>query len=155
MEIVIRAAAAFIILWLVTRASGRTTLGELSSFELVLFVVLGDLVQQGITMEDRSLTGSLLAVFTMLVLAAGLNYANMRWPKVGKLMQGRPIVLIRDGVVDRKALYRERIGLDELSMLARQSGIENYSSVRLAILEASGKVSFFTGEAKAGPQVVP
>lgn len=61
MDIVIRAAAAFIILWLATRAAGRSTLGELSSFELVLFVVLGDLVQQGITMEDRSLVGSLLA----------------------------------------------------------------------------------------------
>ncbi|UTT39383.1 DUF421 domain-containing protein [Glutamicibacter mishrai] len=149
MEIVIRAATAFIILWLVTRAAGRSTLGELSSFELVLFIVLGDLVQQGITMEDRSLTGSLLAVFTMVVLAAALNFANMRWPKLGKLMQGRPIVLIRDGVLDRKALYKERIGLDELSMLARQAGIENYSSIRLAILEASGKISFFTQEANA------
>ncbi|MGX1591430.1 DUF421 domain-containing protein [Glutamicibacter sp. NPDC055491] len=151
MEIVIRAATAFIILWLVTRAAGRSTLGELSSFELVLFVVLGDLVQQGITMEDRSLTGSLLAVFTMVVLAAALNFANMRWPKLGKLMQGRPIVLIRDGVLDRKALHNERIGLDELSMLARQAGIENYSSIRLAILEASGKVSFFTQEAESRP----
>ena len=149
MEIVIRAATAFIILWLVTRAAGRSTLGELSSFELVLFIVLGDLVQQGITMEDRSLTGSLLAVFIMVVLAAALNFANMRWPKLGKLMQGRPIVLIRDGVLDRKALHNERIGLDELSMLARQSGIENYSSIRLAILEASGKISFFTQEANA------
>ncbi|MCS3493191.1 uncharacterized membrane protein YcaP (DUF421 family) [Arthrobacter sp. JUb119] len=151
MEIVIRAATAFIILWLVTRAAGRSTLGELSSFELVLFVVLGDLVQQGITMEDRSLTGSLLAVFTMVVLAAALNFANMRWPKLGKLMQGRPIVLIRDGVLDRKALHNERIGLDELSMLARQAGIENYSSIRLAILEASGKISFFTQEAESRP----
>ncbi|MFD1377688.1 DUF421 domain-containing protein [Micrococcus antarcticus] len=151
MEIVIRAATAFIILWLVTRAAGRSTLGELSSFELVLFVVLGDLVQQGITMEDRSLTGSLLAVFTMVVLAAALNFANMRWPKLGKLMQGRPIVLIRDGVLDRKALHNERIGLDELSMLARQAGIENYSSIRLAILEASGKISFFTQEAESPP----
>ncbi|WP_426733336.1 DUF421 domain-containing protein [Glutamicibacter sp. 2E12] len=151
MEIVIRAATAFIILWLVTRAAGRSTLGELSSFELVLFVVLGDLVQQGITMEDRSLTGSLLAVFTMVVLAAALNFANMRWPKLGKLMQGRPIVLIRDGVLDRKALHNERIGLDELSMLARQAGIENYSSIRLAILEASGKISFFTQEAESLP----
>ncbi|MEG2424791.1 YetF domain-containing protein [Glutamicibacter sp.] len=151
MEIVIRAATAFIILWLVTRAAGRSTLGELSSFELVLFVVLGDLVQQGITMEDRSLTGSLLAVFTMVVLAAALNFANMRWPKLGKLMQGRPIVLIRDGVLDRKALHNERIGLDELSMLARQAGIENYSSIRLAILEASGKISVFTQEAESRP----
>ncbi|MGH3652134.1 DUF421 domain-containing protein [Glutamicibacter sp.] len=149
MDIVIRAAIAFIVLWLVTRAAGRSTLGELSSFELVLFVVLGDLVQQGITMEDRSLVGSLLAVFTMLLMAVVLAYANMRWPRMGKLTQGRPIVLVRDGSIDRKALHHERIGLDELSMLARLAGIEDYSSIRLAILEANGKVSFFTHEASS------
>ncbi|TLK52878.1 YetF domain-containing protein [Glutamicibacter sp. V16R2B1] len=149
MEIVIRAAIAFFIIWLVTRAAGRATLGELSSFELVVFVVLGDLVQQGITMNDRSLTGSLLAVTTVVLLAAILGYANMRWPKFGKITQGRPIVLVRDGQIDRKALHRERIGIDELSMLARQSGIEKYSEIRLAIMEASGKVSFFTQEASA------
>lgn len=149
MDIVIRAAIAFIVLWLVTRAAGRSTLGELSSFELVLFVVMGDLVQQGITMEDRSLLGNLLAAFTMVLLAAILAYANMRWPKIGKLTQGRPIVLIRDGSIDRKALNAERIGLDELSMLARLAGIEDYKSIRLAILEANGKVSFFTHEAQS------
>ncbi|GAA1406616.1 hypothetical protein AUR04nite_05600 [Glutamicibacter uratoxydans] len=148
MEIVIRAAIAFVVLWLVTRAAGRSTLGELSSFELVLFVVLGDLVQQGITMEDRSLTGNLLAVLTMISMAVLLAYFNVLWPKLGKLTQGRPIVLIRDGQLDRKALHHERIGLDELSMLARQAGIEEYSSIRLAILEANGKVSFFTHEAE-------
>ncbi|WP_417372348.1 DUF421 domain-containing protein [Glutamicibacter protophormiae] len=151
MEIVVRAAIAFVILWLVTRAAGRSTLGELSSFELILFVVLGDLVQQGITMEDRSLIGNLLAVLTMIVLAVILSYANMRWPKVGKITLGRPIVLVRDGIIDRRALNGERIGLDELSMLARQAGIEKYSSIRLAILESSGKVSFFTQEAEAKP----
>ncbi|MGP5700402.1 DUF421 domain-containing protein [Glutamicibacter arilaitensis] len=149
MDIVIRAAIAFIVLWLVTRAAGRSTLGELSSFELVLFVVMGDLVQQGITMEDRSLLGNLLAAFTMVLLAAILAYANMRWPKIGKLTQGRPIVLIRDGSIDRKALHAERIGLDELSMLARLADIEDYNSIRLAILEANGKVSFFTHEAQS------
>lgn len=148
MEIVIRAAIAFVVLWLVTRAAGRSTLGELSSFELVLFIVLGDLVQQGITMEDRSLTGNLLAVLTMILMAVLLAYFNVLWPKLGKLTQGRPVVLIRDGQLDRKALHHERIGLDELSMLARQAGIEEYSSIRLAILEANGKVSFFTHEAE-------
>ncbi|MGO2081036.1 DUF421 domain-containing protein [Glutamicibacter arilaitensis] len=118
MDIVIRAAIAFIVLWLVTRAAGRSTLGE-------------------------------LAAFTMVLLAAILAYANMRWPKIGKLTQGRPIVLIRDGSIDRKALHAERIGLDELSMLARLAGIEDYNSIRLAILEANGKVSFFTHEAQS------
>jgi len=149
MDIVIRAAIAFVVIWLITRAAGRSTLGELSSFELVLFVVLGDMIQQGVTMDDRSLTGGLLAISTMVLLAVALAYVNMRWPKIGKITQGRPIVLIRDGELDRRALHNERIGLDELSMLARQANIESYDEVRLAILEANGKVSFFTREAQS------
>lgn len=148
MEIVIRAAIAFFLIWAVTRAAGRSTLGELSSFELVVFVVLGDLIQQGVVMDDRSLVGNLLAVFTMVLLGVIMAYANMRWPKIGKLTQGRPIVLVRNGIIDRKALHNERIGLDELSMLARQSNIENYDEIRIAILEANGRVSFFTQEAQ-------
>lgn len=144
MEIVIRAAIAFVILWAVTRASGRSTLGELSSFDLLLFVTMGDLIQQGVTMEDRSLTGGILAVGTIAVLAFVLGLANSRWPRLGRLLQGRPIVLIHNGRVDRRALKRERIGINELAMMARLERIEDFDDVRVAILEANGKVSFFT-----------
>ena len=60
MEIVIRAAVMFVFLWAVTRAVGRSTLGELSTFELVLYVTMGDLVQQAVTQQDYSVTGSML-----------------------------------------------------------------------------------------------
>ena len=144
MEIVIRAAIAFVILWAVTRASGRSTLGELSSFDLLLFVTMGDLIQQGVTMEDRSITGGLLAVGTIAVLAFVLGLANSRWPRIGRLLQGRPVVLIHNGRIDRGALKRERIGINELAMMARLERIEDFGQVRVAILEANGKVSFFT-----------
>lgn len=65
-----------------------------------------------------------------------------------KTLQGRPVILIRDGVVDRKTMQHERIGLDTLSMMARQAGIEDFDVIRLAILEANGKISFFTTEAR-------
>src|SRR5690625_1653216 len=96
MEIVIRAAVAFFIPWLVTRAAGRATLGELSSFDLLLFVTMGDLIQQGITMNDTSLVGGVLAVGTIAVLSVAMGYAGARWPKfrseerrVGKEGRGR------------------------------------------------------------------
>lgn len=148
MDIVLRAGIMFVLLWVMIRASGRSTLGELSSFDLVVFLVMGNLVQQAITLEDRSLTGALLAVGTMVVLSAGLSSAKARWPKFGRTLQGRPVILIRDGVVDRKTMQRERIGIDTLNMMARQAGIDDYNSVRLAILEANGKISFFTHEAR-------
>ncbi|GAA1496805.1 hypothetical protein [Paeniglutamicibacter kerguelensis] len=78
MEIVLRAAITFFLLWLITRAVGRSTLGELSSFELLLFITMGDLVQQGVTQEDHSVTGGLIAVGTMALLTVMLGYVNVR-----------------------------------------------------------------------------
>jgi uncharacterized membrane protein YcaP (DUF421 family) len=77
MEIVLRAAVTFIVLWLITRAVGRSTLGELSSFELLLFITMGDLVQQGITQEDHSVTGSLLAVGTIALRAERMGIDDL------------------------------------------------------------------------------
>lgn len=83
MDIILRAAIMFLLLWTMVRASGRSTLGELSSFDLVVFIVMGNLVQQGITLDDRSLTGGLLAIGTMMALSVGLSYAKARWPRFG------------------------------------------------------------------------
>lgn len=143
MDIVIRAAVAFFILWVITRASGRATLGELSSFDLLLFVTMGDLIQQGITMNDTSLVGGVLAVGTIAALSVLMGYANARWPKFGRLLEGKPIIVVHNGDVNLRALRREQISKEELAAMARQQAIESFDEVRLAVLEADGKVSFF------------
>lgn len=146
MEIVIRAAIAFFILWLITRAAGRATLGELSSFDLLLFVTMGDLIQQGITMNDTSLVGGVLAVGTIAVLSVAMGYAGARWPKFGRLVDGKPIIVVHNGKIDRRALRREQVSPDELAAMARQSQFESFDDIRLAILEADGRISFFPKE---------
>ncbi len=78
MEIVVRAAVVWVFLWIITRAVGRSTLGELSTFQLILFVTMGDMVQQGVTQQDYSVTGSLLAVSTFAVITVAVSYANQR-----------------------------------------------------------------------------
>ncbi|MGO4383058.1 DUF421 domain-containing protein [Specibacter sp. RAF43] len=143
MDVVIRAAVTFIILWLITRAVGRSTLGELSSFELLLFVTMGDLIQQGVTQEDHSVAGAVMAVGTMALLTVALSYANMRWPKLQKIVQGSPIIILHDGMPDLKAMHGERLGLDDLMAEARGQGFRNFSDIDLAVLEPNGKISFF------------
>lgn len=138
-----RAAIAFAVLWVLARASGRGTLGELSSFDLLLFITMGDLVQQGITMDDRSLTGGILAVATFAVLALLLNYSLAFWPRLGRLVSGRPIVLVRDGVVDERAMRAQHVDRSELETATRQQSIASFDDVHLAILEPNGKISFF------------
>lgn len=143
MEIVIRSAIAFIVLWLLARASGRRTLGELSSFDLLLFIVMGDLIQQGVTAEDRTLTGGLLAVGTFTLLAVAANFAMARWPRVGHALEGAPVIIISDGKVQERALKRQRLSREELMASARQAGYMDLEKVKLAVLEQNGKMSFF------------
>src|SRR5699024_7390835 len=148
MDIILRAAIMFLLLWTMVRASGRSTLGELSSFDLVVFIVMGNLVQQGITLDDRSLTGGLLAIGTMMALSVGLSYAKARWPRFGKTLQGRAVSLIPDGVVDRTTLEHERIDWHTVHLMTREASSDECDVRRLAILEANGKFSLFTTEAR-------
>lgn len=129
MEIVLRAAVTFILLWLITRSVGRSTLGELSSFELLLFITMGDLVQQGITQEDHSVAGGLMAVGTMALLTMALGWANVRLPRISRFVHGSPVIILQNGRPDTKALRAERMGLDDLMTAARGQGFRNFSDI--------------------------
>jgi uncharacterized membrane protein YcaP (DUF421 family) len=142
MEIVLRSAVIFFFLWLVTRAVGRRELSQLSSFELLLLVTFGDLVQQGVTQEDMSLTGAVLAVGTMALLTVLLSYLSFRFRGVEPALEGVPVVIVRGGRALEEVLKIERLSLAEVSEAAREQGIGDLTDVKLAILEPDGKLSF-------------
>lgn len=146
MEIVIRAVLIFLFLWFVTRMVGRSTLGELSSFQLILFVTMGDLVGQAVVQQDYSLTAAVLAVGTFAILTILISFVNARWGRASRLTHGLPVVIVKDGEPLLQVMRDERLGLDELLASARGQGIRSVSSIRLAVLEANGQVSFFTDE---------
>jgi uncharacterized membrane protein YcaP (DUF421 family) len=129
MEVILRAAVMFAFLWIVTRAVGRSTLGELSTFQLILFVTMGDLIQQGVTQQDYSVTGAVLAISTFAVITVVISFANQRWREP-----------------DLKALTAERMSIQDLFAAAREQGIRRLSDIELAVLEADGKISFFSAE---------
>src|SRR2546421_12685108 len=112
MEIVVRAVVVFLFLWVVTRAVGRSSLGELSTFQLLLYVTMGDLVQQSITQQDYSVTAGILAVSTFAVLTALLGYLKFRVPKTSPLMDPRPLLIIKDGKLIPESLSSEHLTLD-------------------------------------------
>jgi uncharacterized membrane protein YcaP (DUF421 family) len=144
MEVVIRAVVVFVFLWIVTRSVGRSTLGELSTFELILYVTMGDLVQQGVTQQDYSVTSAILAVGVFALLTVGLSYVAWRWPRSRALIHGSPSIVLRDGVPLLDSMKRERLAVDELVTAAREQGIRRLSDIDMAILEADGRISFFT-----------
>ncbi|MDQ1665487.1 MAG: hypothetical protein QOH75_1518 [Actinomycetota bacterium] len=143
MEIVLRAVVMFGFLWLVTRAVGKRELGQLSAFELVLLVSMGDLVQQSVTQEDYSVTGGVLTVGTFALLSVGLSYLSWRFPRSRKVLEGRPAVLMRDGEAAEDVLAHERLTMTELQEAARKNGIRDLGEVELAVLENDGSISFF------------
>ncbi len=144
MEIVIRALVIFVFLWLVTRAVGRTTLGELSTFELLLYVTMGDLVQQAVTQQDYSVTGGILAVSTFALLTVALSWVQWRFPRARPVLSGRPVLVFADGRPVDDGMRRERLSVADLLVAAREQGIRNTSEIEYAVLEADGKLSFFT-----------
>src|SRR3954471_23826418 len=120
MEIVFRSLVVFFFLWIVTRAVGRSSLGELSTFQLLLYVTMGDLVQQAITQQDYSVASGVLAVSTFAVLTVVLGWVNWRWSRARPLISGVPLVIVKDGKPVTDALKGERMSLEELWSQARQ-----------------------------------
>jgi uncharacterized membrane protein YcaP (DUF421 family) len=144
METVARAAIMFSFIWLVLRVIGRKELSGMTSFELVLLVVMGDLIQQGVTQQDTSVTAAMLAVGTMALLVMALSYASFRWRRVQRIAEGMPVVIVRDGELLREYVRMERLTEEDIKEAAREQGIGDLANVAVGILEADGRFSFIT-----------
>ena len=142
MDIVIRAAVVFVFIWVLMRVTGKRELSSMEPFDLIMLVVIGDLIQQGVTQQDVSVTGALLAATTIGVLTLFLSMLNYWLPALRPVLEGRPVVLVEDGKAIEPNLKRERVTLDELTAQARLKEIESISDVRWAVLETSGAISF-------------
>ena len=142
MDIVIRAAVAFLFILLLTRIVGRRELNTLEPFDLILLVTIGDLVQQGVTQNDFSVTGLVLAIGTIAMLTVLFSYLPWRFRGLRPVLEGEPVILIEDGNVVEKNLRRHRLTHEEIAAEARYQQIDKLESIRWAVLETSGKISF-------------
>src|SRR5947208_7612117 len=119
MDIVLRAIAIFFFLYVLMRVIGRRELSTLEPFDLILLVILGDAVQQGLTQDDYSLTGAFLAVGTIAALQMLVSYTNFRFPRLRPFIDGEPIVIVQDGKPIEKNMRRERLTVDDVAEAAR------------------------------------
>jgi uncharacterized membrane protein YcaP (DUF421 family) len=154
-EIVIRTVIIFVFVVLLTRAIGRKELSELTAFELILLVTIGDLIQQGVTQEDQSLTGAILAVGTIGLLIVCLSYASFRWRGLRRFVRGLAVVVVRDGRPVEEAMRIERLTIDDVIEGAREQGIDDLGKVKLAVLEPDGKFSFIQSDGSAPQEDTP
>jgi len=149
MDIVLRAAVMFALLYLLLRLLGKRELGQMTPFELVVIIVMGDLVQQGVTHNDFSLTGAMLAITTFALLALALSWASYLFPKIERLLEGEPRVIVRDGKIIKENLRRDRMTCSEIESEMRLAGIASLRDVAWAILEPQGRISFIKADGKA------
>ena len=142
MDIVIRATIAFFFVYLLTRIVGRRELSSLEPFDLILLIILGDAVQQGLTQDDYSLTGAILVVSTIALLQVFTSWVAYRFPRSRPLLEGEPIIVIHNGELIQRNLDRERLTIDDIAEEARKQQIAQLSEVKIAVLETSGTISF-------------
>jgi uncharacterized membrane protein YcaP (DUF421 family) len=141
MDIVVRATVVFLALFLITRTIGRRELSMNEPFDLILLVVLGDLVQQGVTQADTSVTGTLLAVATFSLLTVGLSMLSFRVSALRSTLEGHPLILVEDGRPLERNLKRQRLALEEVLAEARSSQVTRLEDIQWAILETNGTIN--------------
>ena len=142
MDLVVRAAVAFLFVYLLTRVIGRRELSSMQPFDLIMLVMIGDLVQQGVTQNDFSVTGALLVGATIALMTVGVSYTSFRFPRLRPVLDGEPVIVVEDGKPVERNLRRNRITLEELAAAARADGIGSLDTVRWAVLETNGRISF-------------
>lgn len=121
---------------------GRRELSSLAPFDLILLIVLGDSLQQGLTQDDYSVTGALIAVTTIAVPQRLIAYLSFRFGFMRRVLEGEPIVIVQDGRLIEANLRRERLTPADVAEEARQNQIDTLDRVKWAVLEANGTISF-------------
>jgi uncharacterized membrane protein YcaP (DUF421 family) len=142
MDIVLRAIAVFVFIFVLMRVLGRREISSLEPFDLIILIVIADLAQQGVTQQDYSVTGAILAVGTIGLLTLFASWLSFRFPRVRPVLNGRPVVLVEDGKPIEDNMRRERITVEEVAAQARIKQIESLEKVRWAVLETGGQMSF-------------
>jgi uncharacterized membrane protein YcaP (DUF421 family) len=159
MDSVIHAAIVYAFLWIVIRVTGRRALGQLTTFEFVLFLIIGGATQRALLGQDYSLINAFVVICTLVLLDVLVSLIERDWKPLQNALRNAPLILVEDGRPLARRMYRARITLDDVMEEARlRHGLEALSDVRFAILESSGKISIIPARrqnARAGKTVKP
>jgi uncharacterized membrane protein YcaP (DUF421 family) len=142
MDLVIRAVVLFFFVFLLTRVVGKRELSSLEPFDLILLIILGDAIQQGLTQDDYSVTGALIVVTTFAVLQVAISFFGFRYRFLRRVLEGEPVVILQEGKLIERNLKRERLTAEEVASAARQQQIASLEDVQWAVLETNGSISF-------------
>lgn len=138
---VLRTAAVYVLVMVLVRLSGKRAVGQFTPFDLVMLILVGSAVQNGINGGDNSLTGAVIMATTLIGLNYAVAFATSRSRRAERILEGVPVVLARDGTLFESVLRRELVSRDDFKESLRMNGVEDVSEVELALLETNGSIS--------------
>jgi uncharacterized membrane protein YcaP (DUF421 family) len=138
---VLRACAIYVLVMVLVRLSGKRAVGQFTPFDLVLLILIGNAVQNGINGGDNSLTGAAIMATTLIALNYAVAYVTSRNRKVEKFVEGVPVLLARDGQLFEAVLRRELVSREDFREALRMNGVDDVAEVELALLETNGSIS--------------
>jgi uncharacterized membrane protein YcaP (DUF421 family) len=142
MDIALRAVFLYAFVVFLMRVMGRRELSSLSAVDLILLIVLGDAIQQGLTQDDYSVTGAVIAISTIAVLQVGSSYLSFKSRRVRRVLEGEPVVIVQDGKLIERNLRRDRLTEGDVAEEMRAQQIASFEDVEWGILESNGTMSF-------------
>ena len=137
----IRGAIVYFALLILIRLSGKRTVGEFTPFDLVVVVLIGESAQGALTGSDESIGGGLLVASTLVALNYLVGFATTRSPAIDRLVVGEPVILVRRGALQDRALRRNNIPESDLDEAMRRAGLRTRADVDLAVLETDGEIT--------------
>ena len=143
-HLVIRAALIYVVFFIGLRLFGKRELGQFTTFDLVLVLLVANALQPAITGPDNSITGGMIIVATLLIFNRGVAMLRSRWPAFDHLIEPPPTVVVQDGNVVKASLDKEGLSVEDVQMAVREHGVDKLSDVKVAVLENDGSISVVT-----------
>ena len=151
MDAVLRAAAIYLFLLVVLRLSGRRTLSEISNFDFVLLLIIGEATQQALLGEDFSMTTAVLVILTLITLDIGMSLLKRQSGTAEKLIEGVPMIIVENGRPLHDRMSKARVDEKDVIEAARRlQGLERIDQIRFAVLEVNGGISVIPKEQRPG-----
>jgi uncharacterized membrane protein YcaP (DUF421 family) len=142
MDTVIRSLIIYFLLWALLRASGRRTLGKLTSFDFVLLLVIGGATQRALLGQDYSVTNALLVIATLVLTDVALSLLQRDFPPLSRIFNGEPMIIVEEGRPLARRLKLARLTADQVLEAGRRvHGLERMEQIKYAVFEASGDIS--------------
>jgi uncharacterized membrane protein YcaP (DUF421 family) len=141
MESVLRALAIYAVLMVLFRITGKRSLGQITTFDFILLLIISEAIQNGLVGDSYSITNAFVLVTTLVLVDVGLSLVKGRWPRIERYLDGTPLVIVEGGRLLHDRMGKARVDEGDVLNAARREGLERLAQVKHAILERNGDIS--------------